>query len=82
MSKEIRNQINKIKNWRNIINEQNNTNIMNEKTESDIEKAEKENEDVICIQLYAEAKSPHGDNYVHGSNPCIIDSLVKMGWTK
>ena len=55
---------------------------MNKKTKADIEKAREENKDVICISLFSEAKSPHGDDYIHGSNPCVIESLVKMGWTK
>ena len=55
---------------------------MKEETKRDLEKATEENKDVICIQLYASATSPHGDGYVHGSNPCMIESLVKMGWTK
>ncbi len=55
---------------------------MKEETKRDLEKAKEENKDVICIQLYASATSPHGDEYVHGSNPCMIASLVKMGWTE
>ena len=34
---------------------------MSAQTKLDIEKALKENEDVICIQLYAEATSPDMD---------------------
>ena len=55
---------------------------MSEQTKIDIEKAEKENEGVICIDRQDITKSPYGDNYIHSSNPCVSHSLVKMGWTK
>ena len=54
--------------------------IMNEQTKSDIEKALKENEDVICIQIAVRIVSPHGDNYIYECNPCVKNSLIKMGW--
>ena len=55
---------------------------MNHQTKIDLQKVEVENKDVICIQLYCEAESPHGDGYIHGGNPCTIESLVKLGWIR
>ncbi len=55
---------------------------MNTQTKKDIEIALMENRDVICIQMVARATSPNGDNYVYENNPCVIQSLINMGWTK
>jgi hypothetical protein len=52
---------------------------MSEQTRIDLEKAFEENRFIVCIQLYAEVKSPY-DDYIHQTNPCIAESLRKMGW--
>lgn len=54
---------------------------MGEQTKSDIQKALDLTKNVVCIQLAAKATSPH-DGFIYESNPCVIQELVNLGWTK
>lgn len=53
---------------------------MNELTKNDIDIALEANKNTICIQIAVSATSPHED-FTYMSNPCVINTLVNMGWT-
>jgi len=55
---------------------------MNQNTQRDINLALEQNRGVICIQIAVRVISPHGDDFVYETNPCIANSLIEMGWNK